>query len=174
VIVFGYRWAIDPGPVRLSPVEAPWHAAGVDWDLAGAKILSYAPNLAATRKAKKDGFDDALLVTTDGRVLEGSTFAIAWVINDVIETPTLALGILDSITRRVVLDAARGLGIEVSEGSWALDRLADAVEVMALSTVREVQSVTQVGNVSFRSGPITARLALAFEAVTRQESKPGN
>ncbi len=174
VIVFGYRWAIDPGPVRLSPVEAPWHAAGVEWDLAGAKILSYAPNLAATRKARKEGFDDALLVTTDGRVLEGSTFSIAWVIDDVIETPSLALGILDSITRRVVLDAARGLGIEVSEGSWTLDRLADAVEVMVLSTVREVQSVTRVGKVSFRSGPTTSRLASVFESVTRQASKPGN
>ena len=174
VIVFGHEWAGDSGPARLSPVEAPWHAAGVEWDLAGAKILSYAPHLAATRRARKEGFEDALLVTTDGRVLEGPTFSIAWVIDDVMETPTLDLGILDSITRRVVLDAARGLGVEVLEGSWVLGRLAEAAEVMALSTIREVQSVSQIAEMPFPSGPITARLASAFEALTRQRPKPGN
>jgi len=174
VIVFGHEGTGVSGPVRLAPVEAPWHAAGVEWDLAGAKILSYAPNLAASRRARKEGFEDALLVTTDGRVLEGPTFSIAWVIDDVLETPTLDLGILDSITRRVVLDAARGLGIEVLEGSWVLDRLYEAVEVMALSTVREVQSVSQIGEMSFPLGPLTARLASGFEALTSQRPKPGN
>jgi branched-subunit amino acid aminotransferase/4-amino-4-deoxychorismate lyase len=174
VIVFGHEGTGVSGPVRLSPVEAPWHAAGVEWDLAGAKILSYAPNLAATRRARAEGFEDALLVTTDGRVLEGPTFSIAWVIDDVMETPTLDLGILDSITRRVVLDAALGLGIEVLEGSWVLDRLYEAVEVMALSTVREVQSVSQIGEMSFSLGPLTARLASGFEALTSQRPKPGN
>ncbi len=174
VIVFAHEYAFQSGPVRLFPVEAPWHAGGVEWDLAGAKILSYAPNLAATRRARKEGFEDALLVTTDGRVLEGPTFSIAWVIDDVMETPTLDLGILDSITRRVVLNAARGLGIEVLEGSWVLDRLYEAVEVMALSTVREVQSVSQIGEMSFSLGPLTARLASGFEALTSQRPKPGN
>ena len=174
VIVFGHDWTVASGPIRLYPVEAPWHAAGVEWDLAGAKILSYAPNLAATRRARKEGFEDALLTTTDGRVLEGPTFSIAWVIDDVIETPTLDLGILDSITRRVVLDEARGLGIEVLEGSWALDRPAEAAEVMALSTIREVQSVGQIGEESFPPGPVTASLAAAFGALTRQRPKPGN
>lgn len=174
VIVFGHEWTVASGPIRLYPVEAPWHAAGVEWDLAGAKILSYAPNLAATRRARKEGFEDALLITTDDRVLEGPTFSVAWVIDDVLETPTLDLGILDSITRRVVLEEARGLGIEVLEGSWALDRPAEAVEVMALSTIREVQSVSQIGKESFPAGPITARLAAAFGALTRQRPKPGN
>ena len=174
VIVFGYDWTAHSGPLQLSPVEAPWHAAGVEWDLAGAKILSYAPNLAATRRAIKDGFEDALLVTTDGRVLEGPTFSIAWVIDEVIETPTLDLGILGSITRRVVLEAARELGIEVLEGSWGLDRLADAEEVMALSTVREVQPVSRVGEMAFPPGPVTGRLAAAFDSLTHEMPGPGN
>jgi 4-amino-4-deoxychorismate lyase len=162
VIVFGHEWGIQAGPVRLGPVVAPWHAAGVEWDLAGAKLLSYAPNLAASRRAQKEGFDDALLITTDDLVLEGPTFSIAWVIDGVLETPTLELGILDSITRRVVLDAARGLGVKVLEETWKLDRIGEATEAMAMSTIREVQSVTEIGRLRLSEGPVTKRLAEAF------------
>jgi branched-subunit amino acid aminotransferase/4-amino-4-deoxychorismate lyase len=111
VIVFGHTWDREAGPARLYPVVAPWHAAGVVWDLAGAKITSYAPNLAATRNAQAHGFEDALLITPDGLILEGPTFSVAWTVDGVLETPELGLGILDSITRRVVLGAAGDLGI---------------------------------------------------------------
>lgn len=167
VIVFGHPWPASPEPARLYPVEAPWHAAGVDWDLAGAKILSYAPNLSATRRANSEGFDDALLLTTDGLVLEGPTFTVAWVMDDVLETPTLDLGILDSITRRVVLDLARDLGIEVVQGTWGLDRIGRASEVLAMSTTREVQPVGEIGDLRFAEGPVTRRLADAFDELVR-------
>lgn len=163
VIVFGHPWEMDGSPARLFPVVAPWHSAGVDWDLAGAKVISYAPNLSATRRARAEGYDDALLMTVDGRVLEGPTFSVAWVVDGVVETPSLELGILDSITRRVVLDLAVDLDIEVVEGSWGLDRVAHSSEAMALSTIREVQVVSQIGDLRFDPGPITQRLARAFE-----------
>ena len=165
VIVFGHLGPIIAPSSRLFPVSAPWHAAGVDWDLAGAKILSYAPNLAASRRAREEGFDDALLTSRDGVVLEGPTFSIAWVVGGVLETPTLDLGILDSITRRVVLEEAERMGLEVVEGSWYLGRLAEASEVMALSTVREVQVVSEIGELSFDAGPVTSKLADAFSLI---------
>lgn len=166
VIVFAHEWAPQPGPARLYPLAAPWHAAGVDWDLAGAKLLSYAPNMAATRRAQAEGFDDALLLSNDGVILEGPTFSIVWVADGLLETPWLDLGILDSITRRVVLDQARASGVEVAEGSWPLSRLSEASEVIALSTIREVQPVSQVGAMAFEEGPVAARLARLFHALT--------
>ncbi|MGD2042073.1 MAG: aminotransferase class IV, partial [Acidimicrobiia bacterium] len=159
VIVFGHTWETGEEPARLYPVVAPWHAAGVEWDLAGAKITSYAPNLAATRRAQAHGFDDALLITIDGVILEGPTFSIAWLVNSTLETPGLDLGILDSITRRVVLDAASDRGIDVVEGTWTMDRLDAAQEVMALSTIREVQPVVSIAAREWQPGPTTARLA---------------
>lgn len=161
-IVFAHSLSGYESATTLLPVVAPWHAAGVDWDLAGAKLLSYAPNLAATRRAEWEGFGDALLLTTDGVVLEGPTFSVAWVVDGVVETPTLDLGILDSITRRVVLESASEGGIDLVEGSWRHDRLSAASEVMILSTVREVQAVTAVGEMTFEEGPITKQLATAF------------
>lgn len=162
VIVFGHPWVVDDAPARLYPVVAPWHSAGVDWDLAGAKVISYAPNLSATRRARAEGFDDAVLMTTSGLVLEGPTFSVVWVIDGIIETPTLELGILDSITRRVVLDLATDLGVEVTEGEWGLDRVAEADEVLALSTIREVQVVSRIGDHEFPIGPVGQSLSSAF------------
>lgn len=171
VIVFGHTWEQDDSPARLFPVVAPWHAAGVPWELAGAKITSYGPNLAAGRRAQEEGFDDALLHTVDGVILEGPTFSVGWVVEGVLETPTLALGILDSITRRVVLEAALDLGMEVSEGRFGLSRLEEASEMSAWSTIREVQPVVKVGDRSLPTGPITARLAQALQDRVR-DGKP--
>jgi branched-subunit amino acid aminotransferase/4-amino-4-deoxychorismate lyase len=162
VIVFGHSWDLPPDRGRLLPVEAPWHSAGVSWDLAGAKVISYAPNMAATRKARVEGYDDALLLTTDGLILEGPTFAVAWVVDGRLETPGLDLGILDSITRRLVLEDAIELGLEIAEDRWELSRLDAASEVCAWSTIKEVQPITAVGRLAFPAGPLTSRLARAF------------
>jgi len=166
VIVFGHGWDRGAGLGRLLPVVAPWHAAGVPWDLSGAKVISYAPNMAASRRAQLEGFEDALLITSEGVMLEGPTFSVAWVVGDVIETPGLELGILDSITRKVLLEVAPKEGIDVVEGVWALSRLDQAREVMAWSTVREVQPVVEVGERRWSPGPVTLKLASMFAELT--------
>jgi 4-amino-4-deoxychorismate lyase len=162
IVVLAHEWLKAEGPARLLPVPAPWHAAGVDWALAGAKALSYAPNLSATRRAAAEGFDDALLTSIDGVILEGPTFSVAWVVGGVLETPGLELGILDSITRRVMLEIAVDLGVDVVQGRWTLDRLQQAEEVLALSTAKEIQPVSAVGSVRFAEGPVTADLARLY------------
>lgn len=162
VVVFGHGWDRQERPARLYPMTAPWHAAGEDWELAGAKITSYAPNMASTRRAQEEGYDDALLLTVDGIVLEGPTFTVAWVVDDVLETPGLDLGILDSITRRVVLELCDTAGIRVAEVTSTLGRVAEASEVLAMSTVREVQPVGAIGELEFEPGPVSKRLMDAF------------
>jgi branched-subunit amino acid aminotransferase/4-amino-4-deoxychorismate lyase len=174
VIVFGHAWAGPTGPARLLPVTAPWHAAGVDWDLAGAKLISYAPNMAATRRAQREGYDDALLVGVDGTVLEGPTFSVGWVSEGAIETPGLDLGILDSITRRVVFELAESRGVAVSETRAPLSRLDVAAEVFAFSTIREVQPVVAVGDRAYPVGPVTTELGAAFGSLVGEpRSAPG-
>lgn len=160
----------SPAGVRLAPLEAPWHPAGRPWALAGAKTISYAPNMASRREAVKRGFDDALLLSDDGTILEGPTFSVAWVVDGTIETPGLDLIILDSITRRVVLDLAQESGFEVVEARFPLHRLERAQEVMVMSTVKEVTPAVAVGNLSWQPGPITAALAEGLTERVRQES----
>jgi branched-chain amino acid aminotransferase len=175
VIVLDHLFEPPTGPARLLPVAAPWHPGGVDWRLAGAKTLSYAPNLSAARAARESGFDDALLVSRQGALLEGTTFSVAWVAEGALETPSLGLGILDSITRQLVIEDATMAGLNVVEGEWGADRLVEATEMIAMSTVREVQGVAVVGELEFPIGKVTALLQDRFahrigNAVSGQES----
>lgn len=161
--------AWEPPPVpnlafRVVPLVAPWHSGGVDWDLTGAKTISYAPNMSATRNAKGQGFDDALLISRDGWVLEGPTWTIGWFIDGVLETPEMDLGILGSVTRSEVLNTAADIGLAVVEGRWTLDRLLQADEVVGLSTLKDVGGIVAVGDTAFQPGKLTEHLATAFSA----------
>ena len=114
--------------------------------------------MAASLAATADGFDDALLLGRDGSVLEGPTFTVAWFRDGVLETPALDLGILESITRRVVLEVASDLGIDVAEGAYPLDRLTGADEAAVLSTVKEVAPLVAVDKAEIATGPMTSKL----------------
>ena len=70
--------------------------------LDGVKSLSYAANMLATRLAREQGADEALLVTPHGRVLEGPTTSLFYVLDGALYTPPLEDRILDSITRRAL------------------------------------------------------------------------
>ncbi|HSJ26986.1 MAG TPA: aminotransferase class IV [Acidimicrobiia bacterium] len=162
VVVIHHRVPFTPSALRLRPWPAPWHPAGRPWELSGVKTTSYAPHQAATRSAGRDGFDDALLLTDDGAVLEGPTFGVLWIRGEVISAPALELGILDSITRRHVLRLAEEEGLAVDTGRFQLDDVLTADEVLAVSTVKEVTPVVSVGEQEFRPGPLTRNLASRF------------
>lgn len=148
--------------LSLLPVQAPWHPAGRSWELSGVKTISYAPNQAASRLAHQAGYDDALLLSDSGMILEGPTFSFAWVVDGVLETAGMGLGILDSITRRMVIADSAALGIEVIEGQFDLGRLVDASEALAISTVKQAASVTRVGEWTYSAGEVAATLNKAL------------
>ena len=158
-----------PDILRVLPLPAPWHPAGAATELAGAKTLSYANNMAASLAAQQRGFDDALLLAAGDTVLEGPTFSVGWFRDGTLNTPSLELGILASITRHVALDLARSLGMEVGEGRFSLDDALAADEVFALSTVKEVMPVGRIGDRELKPGALTAKLASAFAAAVAAE-----
>ncbi len=160
-------------PMRLMPMEAPWHPGTSAGPFSAVKWLSYAPNMASSDLARAAGFDDALLLCREGWVIEGPTFTVAWVHDGVLETPTLDLGILASITRHVVLEAAAAIGLEVREDRFPLERLETADEAMGLSTLKEVLRIGAVGDVEIPSGPVTERLRAAYAATVADETGTG-
>ena len=173
IIVTGEPAVSQPDSITLLPVAAPWHSDGADWELRGAKTLSYANNFGAIREAKLAGFSDALLIGRSGAMLEGPTFTVGWVVDGddgpIYETPAMSLGILDSITRMVALDAAGLASLQFREVTSPLERLEDATEFFALSTLREALSVTAVGERDFPPGPATAVLRSAMVELTERE-----
>jgi branched-subunit amino acid aminotransferase/4-amino-4-deoxychorismate lyase len=159
----------DHQAVSLQSRLAPWHTDSEWFELTGAKALSYGFNLAASVAAQLAGFDDALLVGRSGHVLEGPNFSVGWVADGVFRTPTLDTGILESITRRAVIEVAEHAGIPVREGVYDLQAVLDADEMLALSTVKEVSPVRRVDDREYDAGPITAILAKGFAHLVAEE-----
>jgi branched-subunit amino acid aminotransferase/4-amino-4-deoxychorismate lyase len=110
--------------------------------LDGIKSLSYGGNMLATRLAKERGFDEALLVTPHGRLLEGPTSSIFVALGGRLVTPPLSEHVLDSITRRRVLEVS-----EVAEEPLTMEDLRRASGAALVSTTREVQPVHRVEDI---------------------------
>jgi branched-chain amino acid aminotransferase len=133
--------------------------------LDGVKSLSYAANMLARRLAHERGFDEALLVTPHGRVLEAPTSSVFWIKDGAIFTPPLDDHILASITRRTVIEVTGA-----RECACALDELLGADEAFLASTVREVQPVIAIDDREFDpDGPVTGGVAAALaDAINAQ------
>jgi branched-subunit amino acid aminotransferase/4-amino-4-deoxychorismate lyase len=129
--------------------------------LDGVKSLSYAANMLCTRLAQERGFDEALLVTPHGRVLEAPTSSLFWVDESgVLCTPPLEDHILASITRAHILDL-----VEVDERPVATDELLQAREAFLASSAREVQAVGAIEDRELGEvGEVTRKAAAAFAA----------
>ncbi len=133
--------------------------------LDGVKSLSYAANMLAGRLARERGFDEALLVTPHGRVLEAPTSSIFWIKDGEVLTPPLADHILASITRALVIDVCGA-----RERECTLQDLDGADEAFLASTVREVQPIATVDQRRFDGvGPFTTRIAQDVAAHIRAE-----
>lgn len=130
-------------PVRMLPVTYDPSVV-----LNGVKTLSYAANMAASRRAVAEGYDEALLVASDGTVLEGPTCSIFWVRDGRLRTPALSTGILGSITRRVVLER-----MTAEQGIYPLDDLLAAEEAFLASTARLAQPIAAIGQTVLPAAP---------------------
>lgn len=126
--------------------------------LDGVKSLSYAANMLAGRLARERGFDEALLVTPHGRVLEAPTSSLFWVAGGAVLTPPLDDHILASITRAHVIEA-----MAARERPCTMEDLAGAEEAFIASTTREVQPVAAIDAIEFaQAGPRTVEAARAL------------
>jgi branched-chain amino acid aminotransferase len=172
-IVFAHEASAAGGSIRLREVIAPWHPAGAASELAGVKALSYAPNTAAHLRARAEGFDDAVLLDVATTVLELPMASIAWVVDGAVETPSLELGILRSVTRNAMIEIAGGLDIAVLEGSFPATRLHAADEAFIMSTTKEILPVAAVGTRDYDPGPITGALSAGFRELVARELGTG-
>lgn len=153
---------LHPGPETLRLGSIVYSPTRV---LDGVKSLSYAANMLASRLARERGFDEALLVTPHGRVLEAPTSSVFWVKDGELLTPPLDEHILASITRRIVIEVGGA-----DEQACTLDQLLGADEVFIASTTREVHPVCAVDGQSFTApGPVSARLVAEVGARIRSE-----
>jgi len=135
--------------------------------LDGIKSLSYAGNMLAGRLAKERGFDEALLVTPHGRVLEAPTSSIFWVDDTgTLCTPPLDEHILASITRDRVIKL-----LDVEQRPATLDDVQSAAETFLTSTTREVQAIRAIEDRKLAAAPgdVTREAAQALRGHIEEE-----
>jgi branched-chain amino acid aminotransferase len=137
----------------------------VNVSLVRAKACGYYINsILANQEATADGYDEALLLDTDGYVSEGSGENVFIVKNGKIYTPDLA-SCLDGITRDSVLTMARDLGIEVIEKRITRDEVYCCDEAFFTGTAAEITPIRELDNRPIgpgHRGPITEKLQKLF------------
>ncbi|MDM1409074.1 branched-chain amino acid transaminase [Myroides sp. DF42-4-2] len=114
-----------------------------------AKVCGhYVNSILATNQAKDDGFDEALLLDSDGFLAEGPGANLFFEKNGKLFTPQLG-NILPGITRTTVLEIAKKLGMEVHQGKFTKEDLFQADSAFYCGTAAEIVGIFSVDNYQF-------------------------
>ena len=138
----------------------------IRWLRCDLKTVQLLPNVFAKQAAVERGAVDALMIR-DGVVTEGSHANVVGVLDGMIRThPTNHL-ILPGITRAIVLDIARGLGVSVSEEPIAARDISRLEEAFLVGTTTDVMPIVRIDDAAVgdgKPGPVTTRLVKEFRA----------
>ncbi len=183
--------AVDPRAIVIvRPVHGPPLAAyreGVKACVVGvqhvapeaidpnAKTGNYLSHVLALQAARAAGAYEALMLDREGLVTEGTTSNVFAVRDGALLTPPLEAGILEGVTRGIVLTLARSAGLPAREVALRPADLEGADELFITSTIREIVPVTRLGDRRIgggRVGALTSRMHAAFRK-RADASRPG-
>lgn len=160
--------------VSYTPPEALWTTGvrtilvpDIRWMRCDIKSLMLLPNVLASQRAKEAGAYDAIFVR-DGFVTEGSHTSVCAVFDGVLITHPLTHHILGGVTRDLVLELCRQLGIPYQERPIAEEEITTASEVILLGTTTGVMPVVAIDEApigSGKPGPVTRQLQQALAAM---------
>ncbi len=131
----------------------------------------YLNSLLAVTEANNAGYDEAILLTPEGTVADGSGENIFVIRDGVIYTPDLATGILPGITRDTVTQIAQDLGYTVREKALIRSDLYLADEVFMTGTAAEVTPLRSIDDHEIGVGEITLAIQKAYLDTVRGKSK---
>jgi branched-chain amino acid aminotransferase len=163
---------LQPYPAELFNTGVSLAIMNVRRNLATAlppmiKSLNFLNNILAKQEASRAGAFDGLMLNAEGHITECTTSNIFFVKNRCVHTPSAACGILDGITREIVLSLAREQEFPTEEGRYLPDALLEADECFLTNTTMEIMPVRDIdkrpiGNE--KPGPVTGRLRELFRA----------
>jgi len=113
------------------------------------KSLNYLENIFGRREAQEKGYDEAIFLNILGHVAEGSISNIFVVKDSILFTPSLETGILNGVTRDVVIEIVADLGIECCEKLLKKDDLLMADEVFMTNSLMEIIPVREINGQMF-------------------------
>lgn len=122
------------------------------------KSLNFLNNILAKIEAKQKDAYEAIMLNVSGHLTEGTISNIFFVKDGILCTPSVECGILDGITRAIVIDLAIKNGVEVKEGQFNLKDLYSASEVFITNTTMEVMPISRVDDIDFKVGDVSRLL----------------
>ncbi len=159
----GMRLAVASS-LRRNPIESLSPA----W-----KTGNYLNNILGLREARARGADDVVMLNLRGEITEAATSNIAFVRNGEVITPPLDAGILEGITRGLLLRrVAPAAGLRVHEVVIRPADLTGMVECFLLSSTKDVTPVGSIDGQQFTVGAETVSMKLkeAFAAYARDST----
>ncbi len=178
-------------PIDVVIMSWPWGAylgedgmrAGIrakisTWQRVGPNVIPhvakatgiYLNSMLAVTEANKAGYDEAILLTAEGFVADGSGENIFVVKDGVLYTPDLSTGILPGITRDTVIQIAQDLGYTVVTKNLIRSDLHLADEVFMCGTAAEVTPIREVDDVEIGVGETTLAIQKAYLETVKGES----
>jgi branched-chain amino acid aminotransferase len=131
------------------------------------KATNFLNNILAKRESIAAGTFDSLLLNWREELTECTISNLFFYAGGTLRTPALECGILDGITRTIVMTVAQEEGIVVEEGHYQLRALQESDECFLTNTTMEIMPVTRIDTLPVgngRPGPLTRRLQAAFAA----------
>jgi branched-chain amino acid aminotransferase len=178
VVIMTWPWGAYLGEEALTKgiraKVSSWKRVGPNTIPHVAKATGiYLNSMLAVLEATRAGYEEAILLTDDGYVADGSGENVFVVKDEIISTPDLSASILPGITRQAVMEIAQTLGYAVHERRLIRSDLYVADELFMCGTAAEVTPVRSVDDHEVGDpGPVTKAIQdVFFEAVRGRDER---
>ena len=175
VVIMSWSWGAYLGEEGM---RAGIRAKISSWQRVGPNVIPhvakatgiYLNSMLAVTEANRAGYDEAILLTAEGFVADGSGENIFVAKDGVLYTPDLSTGILPGITRDTVIQIAQDLGYTLVAKNLIRSDLHLADEVFMCGTAAEVTPIREIDDVEIGVGPITLEIQKAYLETVKGES----
>src|SRR5881394_2154200 len=176
VVIMSWPWGTYLGEEGF---KAGIRAKVSSWKRVGPNVIPhvakatgiYLNSMLAVTEANRAGYEEAILLTAEGYVADGSGENVFVVKDGVIYTPDLSTSILPGITRDTVIQIAQDLGHRVVEKSLIRSDLYLGDEAFVCGTAAEVTPLREIDDVTIGVGPVTLELQSAYLDTVRGRSE---
>ena len=173
--------SVNSWPATTTVAIVPWRRNERS-AVVGLKTTSYAENVVALEAAHTAGYSEAIFLDTQDRLSEGTGTNLFFVTNNTVMTPSVKCGILEGITRALVIELCADLSIDIVVDEFTIADLIAADEIFITSSTRDVHPVTTLAILnqqlisetvlSKSVGPVTSRLLEAWSNTYSMNTNP--
>jgi len=167
VVIMSFPWGAylgeDGQREGVRAMISSWRRVGPNTIPHAAKATGvYLNSMLATHEAQRCGYDEAILLTQDGKIADGPGETVFMVKDGTVFTPDLSASILPGITRDTIIQIAQDLGYSVIEKTLIRTDLYTADEVFMAGTAVEVTPVRSLDDHEIGVGEVTLELQAAY------------